>query len=37
VIEPNLAGATAIAARWCELMTSASTPAPAEISECSDQ
>jgi hypothetical protein len=37
VIEPNLAGATAIAEYWHELLTSASTPAPAETSDCSDQ
>ena len=37
VIEPNLAGATAIAEHWYELLTSASTPAPAETSDCSDQ
>jgi lysophospholipase L1-like esterase len=37
VIEPNLAGATAIAEHWYELLTSASTQAPAETSDCSDQ
>ena len=37
VIEPNLAGATAIAEHWYELLTSASTPAPAETSDCSGQ
>ena len=37
VIEPNLAGATAIAEDWYELLTSASTPAPAETSDCSGQ
>jgi lysophospholipase L1-like esterase len=37
VIEPNLAGATAIAEHWYALLTSTSTPAPAETSDCSDQ